>query len=203
MPRIETWDNLLTGVRQHLIDRMRDRAIGIADLNHLQSGSTRIQKCRKAIGTGTSGRSRSAAVDRCRRRFCCVVKPLRGQRSKWVLSGSLLLLLGTASRLVTGSPATVLVVHAKLYPLMCFSPFGRKSGWGSLPARVGPYFNAHELDVHLPTGRMPPPTGPNSMRTFRCGMHYCSLLLLGGVNVFDALVKLLVEGSGGHFDNCS
>jgi hypothetical protein len=36
MPRIETWGNLPTGVRQHLIDRMHDRAIKIADLNHLR-----------------------------------------------------------------------------------------------------------------------------------------------------------------------
>jgi hypothetical protein len=36
MPRIETWDNLPAGIRQHLIDRMRDRAITIADLNQLR-----------------------------------------------------------------------------------------------------------------------------------------------------------------------
>jgi len=36
MPRIQTWGNLPAGVRQLLIDRMRDRAISIADLNHLR-----------------------------------------------------------------------------------------------------------------------------------------------------------------------
>lgn len=36
MPKIESWDNLPAGVRQHLIDRMRDRAIGIGDLNQLR-----------------------------------------------------------------------------------------------------------------------------------------------------------------------
>jgi hypothetical protein len=36
MPRIERWDNLPAGVRQHLIDRMRDRAITIEDLNKLR-----------------------------------------------------------------------------------------------------------------------------------------------------------------------
>jgi hypothetical protein len=36
MPEIESWGNLLAGVRQHLIDRMRDRAITIADLNQLR-----------------------------------------------------------------------------------------------------------------------------------------------------------------------
>jgi hypothetical protein len=36
MPKIETWCNLPPGVRQHLIDRMHDRSIGIADLNRLR-----------------------------------------------------------------------------------------------------------------------------------------------------------------------
>jgi hypothetical protein len=36
MPRIDTWGNLPRGVRQRLIDRMRDRAISISDLNHLR-----------------------------------------------------------------------------------------------------------------------------------------------------------------------
>ena len=36
MPKIERWDNLPAGVRQHLIDRARDRAIGVADLNRLR-----------------------------------------------------------------------------------------------------------------------------------------------------------------------
>jgi hypothetical protein len=36
MPRIESWGNLPAGVRQHLVDRMRDREISIADLNRLR-----------------------------------------------------------------------------------------------------------------------------------------------------------------------
>jgi len=36
MPKIETWGNLPPGVRQHLIERMTDRAISIADLNDLR-----------------------------------------------------------------------------------------------------------------------------------------------------------------------
>jgi len=36
MPKIERWDNLPPGVRQHLIDRLRDRAITLADLNQLR-----------------------------------------------------------------------------------------------------------------------------------------------------------------------
>ena len=36
MPRIETWDNLPAAVRRHLVERMRDRSIGIEDLNQLR-----------------------------------------------------------------------------------------------------------------------------------------------------------------------
>jgi hypothetical protein len=36
MPRIQTWENLPAAVRQHLVDRMRDREITIADLNELR-----------------------------------------------------------------------------------------------------------------------------------------------------------------------
>ena len=36
MPKIATWSNLPEGIRQHLIDRMRDQAISIADLNQLR-----------------------------------------------------------------------------------------------------------------------------------------------------------------------
>ena len=36
MPRIESWDNLPANVRQHLMDRMHERTISIADLNQLR-----------------------------------------------------------------------------------------------------------------------------------------------------------------------
>jgi hypothetical protein len=36
MPKIECWDDFPQGVRRHLIERMRDRAISIADLNQLR-----------------------------------------------------------------------------------------------------------------------------------------------------------------------
>jgi hypothetical protein len=36
MPKIETWDDFPVGVRQHLIDRVLDRAIGIADPDKLR-----------------------------------------------------------------------------------------------------------------------------------------------------------------------
>lgn len=36
MPKIERWENFPEGVRQHLIVRMHDRRISIADLNQLR-----------------------------------------------------------------------------------------------------------------------------------------------------------------------
>jgi hypothetical protein len=36
MPQIHTWDKLPAAIRDHLIERMRDRSISIADLNQLR-----------------------------------------------------------------------------------------------------------------------------------------------------------------------
>ena len=36
MPKIERWDNLPANVRSHVLDRLRDRAISIPDLNQLR-----------------------------------------------------------------------------------------------------------------------------------------------------------------------
>jgi len=36
MPHLKTWDKLPQGIRDHLVDRMRDRNISIADLNKLR-----------------------------------------------------------------------------------------------------------------------------------------------------------------------
>jgi hypothetical protein len=36
MPKIETWGHLPVAVREHLIERMHDRSISIADLNQLR-----------------------------------------------------------------------------------------------------------------------------------------------------------------------
>jgi len=36
MPHLKTWDKLPAGIRQHLMERMRDRSISIADLNQLR-----------------------------------------------------------------------------------------------------------------------------------------------------------------------
>ena len=36
MPKIELWSNFPAALRQHLIERMRDRSITLADLNQLR-----------------------------------------------------------------------------------------------------------------------------------------------------------------------
>lgn len=36
MPRIQTWNSQPANVRKHLSDRLRDRAITVADLNQLR-----------------------------------------------------------------------------------------------------------------------------------------------------------------------
>jgi hypothetical protein len=36
MPKIQAWDNIPEAIRRHLIERMGDRSIGIADLNKLR-----------------------------------------------------------------------------------------------------------------------------------------------------------------------
>jgi len=36
MPQLERWDKLPDGVRQHLIEPMRDREISVSDLNQLR-----------------------------------------------------------------------------------------------------------------------------------------------------------------------
>lgn len=36
MPQIETWSQLPVRLREHLIQRMRDRNISVQDLNHLR-----------------------------------------------------------------------------------------------------------------------------------------------------------------------
>src|SRR6266404_5689328 len=36
MPQIETWSRLPVGIRDHLIERMRDRSINLEDLNQLR-----------------------------------------------------------------------------------------------------------------------------------------------------------------------
>jgi hypothetical protein len=36
MPQLETWDHFPVALRRHLIERIRDRSIGMTDLNQLR-----------------------------------------------------------------------------------------------------------------------------------------------------------------------
>ena len=36
MPQIETWSQIPAGIRNHLVERMHDRSIGLQDLNQLR-----------------------------------------------------------------------------------------------------------------------------------------------------------------------
>src|SRR6266699_729280 len=74
MPKIEHWDNLPEGVRQHLIDRMGDRQSASPISINSVSGLNRSRRCRKVTGTRTSVHSRSAARARIPRRSCFVAR---------------------------------------------------------------------------------------------------------------------------------
>jgi hypothetical protein len=81
MPKIESWDKLPAPVRLHLIERMRDRTISIADLNQLRLWFESQPKVSpKAAGTGTSAPSSCAAKDRFRRSFCLPARQPRVKR---------------------------------------------------------------------------------------------------------------------------
>jgi hypothetical protein len=64
MPAIETWSNFPPGVRQHLLERMRDRAISLEDFNQLRLWIDAHPRCRKAIGTKISARLSSVVEER-------------------------------------------------------------------------------------------------------------------------------------------
>jgi hypothetical protein len=51
MPQIETWSRLPQAIRDHLIERMHDRKIGLDDLNRLRIWMNPSRRCRKALGT--------------------------------------------------------------------------------------------------------------------------------------------------------
>ena len=82
MPKIESWSNLPARVRQHLIDRMRDRTISIADVNQIRLWIESKPEVPEGTGTKTSTRSKSAVADRFRKRFCFGVKPPKDRQSK-------------------------------------------------------------------------------------------------------------------------
>ncbi len=56
MPQLERWDRLPEGVRQYLIERMRNRAISISDLNHLRLWVESALKYPTVTGTSSEGK---------------------------------------------------------------------------------------------------------------------------------------------------
>src|SRR5436305_3697896 len=74
MPQLERWNNLPEGVRQHLIERMRDREISVSDLNQLRVWVETRPRRPRATGIKISALSNSAAADRNRKRSYSGVK---------------------------------------------------------------------------------------------------------------------------------
>jgi len=70
MPKIARWDNLPANVRQHLVERLRDRSISIADLNQLRLWTETQPEVPEGIGIRTSVHSKYAATAPIPRRSC-------------------------------------------------------------------------------------------------------------------------------------
>jgi len=64
VPKIDPWDHPPVAVREHLIERMRDRSISIADLNQLRLWIESKPEVPEGDWYRDFGRSRSAAMVR-------------------------------------------------------------------------------------------------------------------------------------------
>jgi hypothetical protein len=60
MPQIATWSELPAGIRDHLVERMRDRKISLDDLNQLRVWIESRPTFLKMSGTRTLARSNFA-----------------------------------------------------------------------------------------------------------------------------------------------
>ena len=80
MPKIEKWDGMPEGVRGRLIERMRDRPIGIAGLNQLRLCVESKPEVPEGDWYKDFGRSRSVAKENIPRHFCFVGRPQRAHR---------------------------------------------------------------------------------------------------------------------------
>src|SRR4030088_538271 len=68
MPQIAIWSQLPTAIRDHLVERMHDRHIGLDDLNQLRLWME--SKPHVPLGTRTLARS-SCAATAATQRHCC------------------------------------------------------------------------------------------------------------------------------------
>ena len=69
MPRIEIWSRLPPSIRGHLVDRMRDRKIGLDDLNRLRLWIESKPEVPEDSGTRVSSPSKAAAKESIPRLF--------------------------------------------------------------------------------------------------------------------------------------
>src|SRR6266567_3732485 len=81
MPKIECWGNLPVGVREHLIDRVRDRAISIADLNQLRLWIDSKPEAPVGDWYKDFGSFKIYGQGSFPKTFCFAVKPPRGRLS--------------------------------------------------------------------------------------------------------------------------
>ena len=81
MPQIETWAKLPAAVREHLIERMRDRSIWVADLNRLRLWIESKPEVPEGDWLRISALSSFAARVRIRKHFCCRGRLGRARRS--------------------------------------------------------------------------------------------------------------------------
>lgn len=64
MPQLERWNKLPEGVRQHLMERMRDREISVPDLNQLRLWVETRPEVPKGDWYKDFGSFKAAAADR-------------------------------------------------------------------------------------------------------------------------------------------
>jgi hypothetical protein len=79
MPKIELWSNFPSTLRQHLIGRMRDRSITLADLNRLRLWIESNPESQTTNGTRILDRSSSAEKGDIRKLSCCLASRLEEQ----------------------------------------------------------------------------------------------------------------------------
>jgi len=79
--KIETWSRLPRAVRDHLVERMHDRNIGLEDLNQLRLWGIQARCPWQAVVQGILARSRFAAKAGTPRRFFCRANRPKGKSS--------------------------------------------------------------------------------------------------------------------------
>ena len=81
MPQIETWARLPVVLRDHLVDRMRDRNITVQDLNRLRLRMESRPEVPNTLGISISVHSSCAVKASFPRRFCSLASLRLGASS--------------------------------------------------------------------------------------------------------------------------